>query len=68
MVLVAGEASGLQQSRAMEDEGVITRAIDQLRGGHPGEVGATCKRQEAWLRMGRRRSEREHWGGHEPIK
>lgn len=51
MVLVAGEASGLQQSRAMEGEGVITRTIDQLRGGQPGQVGATCKWQEAWLRI-----------------
>lgn len=67
MVLVAGEASGLQQSRAMEGEGMITRAIDQLRGGQCGEMGATCKRQETWLRMGRR-SEGEHWGGHEPVK
>lgn len=41
MVLGAGEASGLQQSRAMEGEGVVTRAIDQLRSGQRGEVGAT---------------------------
>lgn len=33
MVLATDEASGLQQSRVMEGEGLITRAIDQLRGG-----------------------------------
>lgn len=63
MVLVTGEAFGVQQSRAMEGEGVIARAIDQLRGGQRGgEVGATCKRQEAWLRIWNWDGEDKVWG------